>query len=101
VWSGPGYIEGSRPGRNCRNGDRLSFVALVVVEGGLLWRLLHLNRGAEKKRAVSPANDFSTNELNPGTARALQEPLEPVMSVTEQSTRALEPSYDKGERRGG
>jgi hypothetical protein len=79
----------------------LSFVALVVVEGGLLWRLLHLNRGAEKNRAVSPANDFSTNELNPGTARALQEPLEPVMSVTEQSTRALEPSYDKGERRGG
>ena len=77
----------------------LTFVTLVVSEAVLLWRLLHLNRGAKEKRTVPDLNNLSTEELNPSTARALHEPLEPVSSVTEHTTRALEPSYDKDERR--
>ena len=77
----------------------LTFVTLVVAEGVLLWRLLHLNRGAEEKGGLSQHNDLNTEEPNPLTTRALQEPLEPVASVTEQTTRAFEPSYGKGERR--
>lgn len=78
----------------------LTFVALVVVEGGLVWRLLQLNRSSEKIHRVPQPNEVSTAELNPSTARALHEPLEPVSSVTEQTTRAFEPSsYGKGERR--
>lgn len=77
----------------------LTFVTLVVLEGVLVWRLLHLSRGAEKIRAASQPNDLSTNELDPFTARALHEPLEPVSSVTEETTRTLEPLYGKGERR--
>jgi hypothetical protein len=77
----------------------LTFLALVVSDGVLVWRLLHLNRGAEEIRAAPKPNDLSIEESNPLTARALQEPLEPVSSVTEQTTRAFEPSYRKGERR--
>jgi hypothetical protein len=77
----------------------LTFVSLVVTEAVLMWRLLHLNRGAKETRAVPGLNDLSTDEPTPVTARALQEPLEPVSSVTEQTTRTLEPSYGKGERR--
>ena len=77
----------------------LTFVTLVVSEGVLVWRLLLLNRGAKEIRTVPQLNDLSTEEPNPLTARALHEPLEPVSSVTEQTTRALEPSHGKGERR--
>jgi hypothetical protein len=77
----------------------LTFVSLVVTEGVLVWRLLHLNRGAEEIRSVSQLSDLGTEEPDPLTTRALQEPLEPVSSVTEQTTRTLEPSYGKGERR--
>lgn len=76
----------------------LTFVALVVSDGVLVWRLLHLNRGTKEIRAVSHLNDLSENP-NPLTARALHEPLEPVLNVTEQTTRTLEPSRGKGERR--
>jgi hypothetical protein len=77
----------------------LTFVALVVLEGVLVWRLLHLNRNAEKIRTALQPDNLSTDQLNPLTARALHQPLEPVPSVTEQTTRSLEPSYGKGERR--
>ena len=77
----------------------VTFVTLLVSEGVLVWRLLHLNRGAEETRTVPPLNGLSTEKPDPLTARALQEHHEPVSSVTEQTTRALEPSYGKGERR--
>jgi hypothetical protein len=77
----------------------LTFVALVVTEGILLWRLLHLKGGAEEIRTVPHLNNLSTEEPDPSTARALHEPLEPVSSVTEQTTRVVEPSSNKGERR--
>lgn len=77
----------------------LTFVSLVVTEAVLLWRFLHLKRGAEEMQAVPKVADLSADEPTPVTTRALQEPLEPVSSVTEQTTRTLEPSYGKGERR--
>jgi len=77
----------------------LTFISLVVTEGVLGWRLLHLNRGAEEKRGVPKLSGISTEEPSPVTARALQEPFDPVSSVTEETTRTLEPSYRKGERR--
>jgi len=77
----------------------LTFVTLLVSEGVLVWRLLHLNRGAEGIHTVSQLNEPSGEELGPSTAHVLPEHLEPVSSVTEQTTRALESSYGKGERR--
>ncbi len=77
----------------------LTFVSLVVTEAVLMWRLLHLNRGAKEIQAVPKVADLSADEPTPVTARALQQPLEPASSVTEQTTRTLEPSYRKGERR--
>jgi hypothetical protein len=77
----------------------LSFVALGLVEGVLVWRLVHLNRGAKATRALAQQKDLNTEELGPATAaRALREPSEPVASVTEQTTRALEPAYREGKR---
>ena len=62
-------------------------------------RLFHLKREADEIRTVPQLHDLSTDEPDPLTARAPHEPLEPVSSVTEQTTRTLEPSYGKGERR--
>ena len=76
----------------------LTFVSLLVAEGVLVWRLLHLNRGAKEIRSVPQLSDFVVGEPDPLTTRALQEPLEPVSSVTEETTRTLEPLYGKGER---
>lgn len=77
----------------------LTFVSLLVAEGVLVWRLLNLNRGAKEIRSVSQLHDLKTEEPDPLITRALHEPLEPVSSVTEETTRILEPSYSKGERR--
>ena len=77
----------------------LTFVTLVVSEGVLVWRLLKLNRGAEEISTAPQLNDLSIKEPDPLATRALNEPLEPVSSVTEQTTRTFEPSYGKGERR--
>jgi hypothetical protein len=77
----------------------LTFVSLLVTEGVLVWRLLHLNRGSEEIRSVPQLSDVIAGEPDPLSTRALQEPLDPVSSITEETTRTLEPSYSKGERR--
>ena len=71
----------------------LTFVSLVVSDGLLVTRFLRLSRVAERKRAGSHANELSPEEPTPVTARALHEPLEPVSSVTEQTTPAFEENY--------
>jgi hypothetical protein len=75
----------------------LSFVSLVLVEGVLLWRLLHLNRVNPRRWPLAQPKDLSTDELEPGSARALHAPAVSVPNVTEQTTRAFEPSYKNGE----
>jgi len=77
----------------------LTFVAMLVSDGVLVWRFLNLNRGAEEVSDVADLNELSSEEPNASSARALREPLEPVSSVTEHTTRAFERSYGKGERR--
>jgi hypothetical protein len=77
----------------------MSFVALVLVEGVLIWRLLRLNKGAEEARGLARPNGPEAVELGAARARALHEPFEPAAGITEQTTRALEHSYREGERR--
>ena len=73
----------------------LSFVAFVVVEGVLLWRLLYLHKLSKERRGLHAAIDSEQSELNAAQTRALNSPGEPVPvpTVTEQTTRNLEPSY--------
>jgi hypothetical protein len=77
----------------------LTFVALLVTEGVLVWRLLKLNSGAKETGTAPQLNDLSAKEPDPLTTRALPEHLEPVSSITEQNTRILEPANRKGEER--
>ena len=77
----------------------LTFFALVVSEGVLVWRFLQLNRAAKGMSAVPQPGDAGREEPELKTVRALNEPLEPVASVTEQTTRYFEPISRQGERR--
>jgi hypothetical protein len=77
----------------------LSFVAFVLVEGVLIWRLLHLNKGAKDTSGLAQEKYAHVEELDGERARALREPLESVPSVTEQTTRSFEPSYREDEQR--
>lgn len=77
----------------------LSFVALGLVEAVLLWRLFRPNRAARETWVAAQSENLSTNELEPASDRALKEPALAVPSVTEQTTRNLEPSYRKGEQK--
>jgi len=76
----------------------LSFVALVMVEAILVWRLLSLNRAARGAGLHAQSRDLTTEELVESPARALHEPAESVRSASEQITRAFEPSSGEGER---
>lgn len=74
----------------------LSFVALVLVEGVLLWRLLRLNRVAQGTEAAPQPKDLSTDKLEADAPRSLNEPPESVTNAAEQPTRVFEPSYRNG-----
>jgi len=77
----------------------LTFVAMLVSDGVLVWRLLNLHRGAKEIDGANPLNELSTESSTPSTVRALDEHFEPVSSITEHTTRAFEHSYNKDERR--
>jgi len=77
----------------------LTFISLVVAEGVLVWRFFQLSRSAKETRTVPQLSDVIAGQSDPLITRALQEHLEPVSSVTEETTRTLEPFYGKGERR--
>jgi len=74
----------------------LSFAFLVLVESVLLWRLLRVNK-ARQSRYPDEAEDFKTAELEESSPHVLEAPAESVSSVTEQTTRALNPSYKERE----
>ena len=68
----------------------LSFVLLLGAESVFIWLILR-SRSAAKEPSLPPQSRVSsTKELGDGQARALPEP---VPSVTEQTTRTLEPLY--------
>ena len=71
----------------------LSLLAFVVVDGVLIWRLVNLHKLSNEKRSAESAKNSDPAELNKAKTRALRDPGEPVPTVTEQTTRNLEPSY--------
>ena len=71
----------------------LSLLAFVVVDGVLIWRLVNLHKLSKEKRSAESSKNSDPAELNKAQTRALRDPGEPVPTVTEQTTRNLEPSY--------
>jgi hypothetical protein len=70
----------------------LSFLIMLLIEGVLIWRLLRRHRGTEGTGATALSMGQATKELDAAQARALPEP---VPSVTEHTTRTLEPVYNE------
>ena len=68
----------------------LSFLIMLLLEGVLIWRLSRRGRGAGDAGDAAPSEGPATKELDAARARVLPEPLS---SVTEETTRALEPAY--------
>jgi len=66
----------------------LSFLIMLLIEGVCIWLLLRRNRGVEETGNTLPSKDQATKELNGAQARVLPEPM---LSVTEHTTRAFEP----------
>ena len=70
----------------------LSFLMMLLIEGVFAWLLLRSMRGAKEAGEAAPSNEPTTNELDAAQARALPEPLP---SVTENTTRTLDPVYSE------
>ncbi|MGH9969470.1 MAG: hypothetical protein ACREBG_16945 [Pyrinomonadaceae bacterium] len=71
----------------------LSFLIMLSLEGVFVRLLLRRKRGAEESGDTVPLKGQSTNELDAAHEQVLPEPMP---SVTEHTTRAIEPIY--GER---
>jgi hypothetical protein len=74
----------------------LSFVAFILVEGLLLWRLMNLSKIAKDPKQKH-GDEFRTEGLDADGAAKLSPPLDSIGSVTEQTTRSFEHSYRTGE----
>ena len=70
----------------------LCFGLLLVLEGILSWLLITSWRSARLSTPERNIEERKTNELNEAPARMLQEPL---VSVTEHTTRAFDPVYQE------
>jgi hypothetical protein len=70
----------------------LSFLIMLSIEGVLVWLLLRRQRGPAESGDTVMLKGQATNELDAAQARGLPEP---VPSVTEHTTRAFEPVYNK------
>lgn len=68
----------------------LSFTLLIAVEAVFVWMLLRRAGVAKKAVDVGPPKERTTGELDAAQTRALPEP---APSVTEHTTRTLEPLY--------
>ena len=69
----------------------LCFLAFVMVETVLVSRLLQMNKSAKETRLPAQPHNLITNELD-SPPKVLNEPAQSISSVTEQTTRAFEPS---------
>ncbi len=70
----------------------LMFLVLLGINGVLIWQLLRLNSLAKEARSASQLERHETLELGAKREPAL---IEPRMSVTEDTTRILEPTYEE------
>jgi hypothetical protein len=68
-----------------------------MVETVLVLRLLQLNKNVKETRLLAQPYNLITNELD-STPAALNEPVQSIPSVTEQTTRTLEPAHKERER---
>lgn len=71
----------------------VSLMSFVIVDSVLIWRLVHLHKLSKVRRGFEAGKNSDPAELNKAQTRALRDPGEPVPTVTEQTTRNLEPSY--------
>jgi uncharacterized membrane protein YvbJ len=75
----------------------MSFALLLIAEGGLFWLLMHMTK-ARKTTKSTKTNKKDTAQLNEVVIKGLNEGrhqgiYEPVPSVTDSTTRNLEPVY--------
>jgi hypothetical protein len=70
----------------------LSFLIMLLIEGVLIWRLSRHRRGAEETGDTALSKEQTTKELDAARARVLPEAMP---SVTEHTTRTLEPIYSE------
>ena len=68
----------------------LSFLIMLLIEGVLISRLSRRKRGAEATGDAALAKGQATKELDAARARVLHEAMP---SVTDHTTRTLEPTY--------
>jgi hypothetical protein len=78
----------------------LSFLLLLIAEGGLIWLLLHHTRKPKKTAADVKLQESATKEFGGARMRELgeaqtQDFATPLGSVTENTTRSFEPIYRK------
>lgn len=73
----------------------LCALTMLVLEGIFVGQLRRLNKGIEETGVTAQPKDFKTDELGAGSVRALAAPVETIPSVTEQTTRGLEPIYSE------
>ena len=70
----------------------LMFLILLGINGVLIWQLLRLNNLTKEARSASQLERHEAKELG---AKQEQMLIEPTMSVTEGTTRILEPRYEE------
>ena len=70
----------------------LSFLIMLLIEGVLIWRLSRHRRGAEETGDTALSKEQTTKGLDAARARVLPEAMP---SVTEHTTRTLEPIYSE------
>ena len=70
----------------------LSFLIMIGLEAVFIWLLLRRRGGVKEADGSMLSKEPTTKELDAAQARALPEPLP---SVTEQTTRTLEPVYSE------
>lgn len=70
----------------------LSFLIMLLIEGVLIWRLSRRKRSVEETSDDVLLQKQTTRELDAAQARVLPEAMP---SVTEHTTRTLEPVYSE------
>ncbi len=68
----------------------LSFLLLLGAESVFIWLIVRSKSAAKESAILPQSRELTTRELGGRQVRALPEP---VLSVTEQTTRTLEPVY--------
>ena len=70
----------------------LSFVIMLLVEGVFIWQFMGRKRGAEGTGNASLSKEQTSQQLDAAQSRMLSEP---ISTVTEHTTRTLEPIYSE------